>query len=148
MKIINKILVALAAVIFVVGCQGKEQAIVNQVVGEWHYQGTDSDVQEDIWISFGEDMTFELYQKLDGNQFELKKGKWSLDGDILSGIYDDQVPWSTTYKVSVVGNKLTMIAQDGTDETNVYAKTTIPDGVKENCTTTVKSASTETEGWL
>ena len=45
---------------------------------------------------------------------------------------NDQEPWATSYKVSVAGETLTMVAQDGTDETNVYAKTTIPDGVKEN----------------
>lgn len=115
------------AVLALTSCQKENQPTLEEMIcGEW--RGVELSADAGIYINFISDGTFELYQKLDGNQFELKKGKWSLDGDILSGIYDDQVPWSTTYKVSVVGNKLTMIAQDGTDETNVYARTTIPDG--------------------
>ena len=115
------------AVLALTSCQKENlPTLKEKLCGEW--RGVELSADAGIYINFISDGTFELYQKLDGDQFELKKGKWSLDGDILSGIYDDQVPWSTTYKVSVVGNKLTMIAQDGTDETNVYARTTIPEG--------------------
>ena len=135
------------AVLALTSCQKENQPTLEEMIcGEW--RGAELVADAGIYINFISDGTFELYQKLDGNQFELKKGKWSLDGDILSGIYDDHVPWSTTYKVSVVGNKLTMIAQDGTDETNVYAKTTIPEAVKESCTTVAKSGHTDSSRWL
>ena len=115
------------AVLALTSCQKENlPTLKEKLCGEW--RGVELSADAGIYINFISDGTFELYQKLNGDQFELKRGKWSLDRDILSGIYDDQVPWSTTYKVSVVGNKLTMIAQDGTDETNVYARTTIPEG--------------------
>ena len=115
------------AVLALTSCQKDNQPTLEEMIcGEW--RGAELVADAGIYISFISNGTFELYQKLNGENFELIKGLWSLEGDILSGIYDNQVPWSTAYKVSVVGNKLTMIAQDGTDETNVYARTTIPDG--------------------
>ena len=118
----------------------------DNICGVW--RGVELTADAGIYINIISNGTFELYQKLDGDRFELRRGQWSLEGDILSGIYNDQEPWATAYKVSVVGNTLTMVAQDGTDETNVYVKTDIPDGVKENCTIVVKSGSIETKGWL
>ena len=115
------------AVLALTSCQKENQPTLKEMIcREW--RGAELVADAGIYINFISDGTFELYQKLNSDCFELRKGQWSLNGDILSGIYDDQVPWSTTYKVSVAGNRLTMIAQDGTDETNVYARTTIPDG--------------------
>ena len=132
-------------VLALAGCQ-KEKTLKENICCEW--RGAELSADAGIYINFIANGNFELYQKLNSEYFELKKGQWSLDGNILSGIYDDQEPWSTSYKVSVVGNKLTMIAQDGTNETNVYVKTTIPDGVKESCMTSVKSVCAETLRWL
>ena len=120
------------AVLALTSCQKENQPTLKEkLCGEW--RGVDLSADAGIYINFISNGTFELYQKLNGENFELIKGQWSLEGDVLSGIYDNQVPWSTAYKVSVVGNKLTMIAQDGTDETNVYARTTIPDGINPSC---------------
>lgn len=119
------------AVLALTGCKKENQpTLKDKICGEW--RGVELSADAGIYINFISNGTFELYQKLDSDRFELLKGHWSLDGDILSGTYNDQEPWATSYKVSVAGETLTMVAQDGTDETNVYAKTTIPDGVKEN----------------
>jgi hypothetical protein len=119
------------AVLAWTGCKKENQpTLKDKICGEW--RGVELSADAGIYINFISNRTFELYQKLDSDCFELLKGHWSLDGDILSGTYNDQEPWATSYKVSVAGETLTMVAQDGTDETNVYAKTTIPDGVKEN----------------
>ena len=135
------------AVLALTGCKKEKQpTLKDNICGVW--RGVELTADAGIYINIISNGTFELYQKLEGDRFELRRGKWSLEGDILSGIYNDQEPWATAYKVSVVGNTLTMVAQDGTDETNVYVKTDIPDGVKENCTIVVKSGSIETKGWL
>ena len=135
------------AVLALTGCKKEKQpTLKDNICGEW--RGIELTADAGIYINIISNGTFELYQKLEGDRFELRRGQWSLEGDILSGIYNDQEPWATAYKVSVVGNTLTMVAQNGTDETNVYVKTAIPDGVKENCTTVVKSGSIEIKGWL
>lgn len=119
------------AVLALTGCKKENQpTLKDKICGEW--RGVELSADAGIYINFISNGTFELYQKLDSDSFELLKGQWNLDRDILSGTYNDQEPWATAYKISVAGNTLTMVAQDGTDETNVYAKTTIPDGVKEN----------------
>ena len=127
------------AVLALTGCKKENQpTLKDKICGEW--RGVDLTADAGIYIEFSSNGTFELYQKLEGDSFELRRGQWNLEGDILSGTYNDQEPWATSYKVSVVGNTLTMVAQDGTGETNVYVKTDIPDGVKESCTTVVKSS--------
>lgn len=120
------------AVLALTGCKKESQpTLKDQICGEW--RGAELTADAGIYINIISNGTFELYQKLEGDRFELRKGQWNLDGDVLSGIYNDQEPWAAAYKVSVVGNTLTMVAQDGTGETNVYVKTDIPDGVKEEC---------------
>ena len=122
------------------GCKKEDQpTLKDKICGEW--RGVELTADAGIYISFSSNGTFELYQKLDSEGFELRRGHWSLDGDVISGTYNDQEAWATSYKVSVVGESLTLVAQDGTEETNVYVKTTIPDGVKENCSVVVKSYS-------
>ena len=148
-KIINKILVALAAVIFVVGCQGKEQAIVNQIVGEWHFQGTDSDVQEDIWISFGKDMTFELFQKVGDGAYRSITGRYSVDAQkrTISGLYEDNYPWRYDYVFEVNSDYLTLTAQS--DNYSVkYTRKEIPSSVRQMSLPLVKSGFMELQRCL
>ena len=126
------------AVLALTGCKKENQpTLKDQIYGEW--RGTELTADAGVYMKFNSNGTFELYQKLNSDRFELRRGQWQLDGDILSGTYNDQEAWSTAYKVSVAGNAMTLIAQDGTNETNVYVKTDIPDGIKENCELVVKS---------
>ena len=128
------------AVLALTGCKKEDQpTLKDKICGEW--RGVELTADAGIYISFSSNGTFELYQKLDSEGFELRRGQWNLDGDVISGTYNDQEAWATSYKVSVVGESLTLVAQYGTEETNVYVKTTIPDGVKENCSVVVKSYS-------
>lgn len=134
------------AVLALTGCQKEKQPTLrDKLCTEW--RGAELSADAGIYIKFTKDGIFELYQKLD-DKFELRRGEWTLDGDILSGTYNDEEPWAATYKVSVVGDVLTMIAQNESGETNTYIKTVIPDGVKEDCAILVKSICDETEGWL
>ena len=127
------IYIAIFALAAFVGCQkenSKEPGMEQKIVGEW--RGHKISVDAAIYISFNADGTFELYQKLSSEKFELRRGTWSLKGDILSGAYDDGEPWAASYKVTV-GSELTMVAQAEGAETSVYIPYTIPASVKESC---------------
>ena len=92
-----------------------------------------------IYISFASDGTFELYQKLSSEGFELRRGKWTLDGNVLSGTYNDGEAWAAAYTVTVTGDVLTMVSQNEGAETGVYQKCEIPGYIKESSSVIVKS---------
>ena len=122
------IYIAILALTALVGCNKENQpGLAENICGEW--RGSELSVEAGIYLSFTSDGTFELYQKLESDDFELKKGTWSLSGDILSGKYSDGEPWAASYKVTVNGDVMTLISQDGSSETNVYQKCDIPENL-------------------
>lgn len=128
------------AFIALAGCEkdpgSKDHSCV--VCGQWRGEALSAEVG--IYIDFLCDGTFELYQKMNNDVFELRRGKWNLEADMLSGIYNDGQAWATSYKASVSGEVLTLVAQSEGNETNRYKKCEIPAGVTENCKYVVKSS--------
>ena len=123
------------AILALVGCEKEEHTCM--VCGQWRGDALSAEVG--IYIDFLCDGTFKLYQKMDNEIFEFRTGSWNLDGDVLSGTYNDGEAWATSYKASVSGEVLTLVAQSEGSETNRYKKCEIPTGVKENCKYVVKS---------
>ena len=129
------------AMIALVGCEkdpgstDPEHTCV--VCGQW--RGEELSAEVGIYIDFLCNGTFELYQKMDNGAFELRRGKWNLDAGVLTGTYNDGEAWATSYKATVSGEALTLIAQSEGSETNRYKKCEIPAGVTENCVVVVKS---------
>ena len=144
MKIIYKVFVALVAVILVAGCQSKNQGYVDQIVGEWHHQGSDSGVQEDVWVAFCADMTFELYQKVGDGAYRSIAGRYSVNAakKTISGMYDDNYPWRYDYKFEVNSKTLTLSVES--DNYSVkYKREAIPSSVRQMSIPLVKSQSVE-----
>lgn len=134
-RIIYIAIVALAAL---TGCKKDEApSLSRQICGEW--RGSELAAEVGIYISFASDGTFELYQKLSSEGFELRRGKWTLDGNVLSGTYNDGEAWAAAYTVTVTGDVLTMVSQNEGAETGVYQKCEIPGYIKESSSVIVKS---------
>ena len=123
------------AIMALAGCEKEEHTCM--VCGQW--RGEKLSAEAGIYIDFLCNGTFELYQKMDNGVFELRRGKWNLEAGVLSGTYNDGEAWATSYKASVSGEVLTLVAQSEGSETNRYKKCEIPAGVKENCKYVVKS---------
>lgn len=133
------IYIAIFALVAFAGCQkenSKEPTLEQKIQGEW--RGSEISVDAAIYLSIKADGTFELYQKLSSEGFELRRGTWTLEGDILSGTYNDGESWAASYKVSA-GSTLTLVSQAEGAETSVYIPCTIPDEIKSNCTVVVRS---------
>ena len=124
------------AALSLTGCK-KTPTLRELICREW--RGVELSADAGIYINFISDGTFELYQKLE-NEFELRRGTWTLKGDILSGKYNDDEAWAADYTVSVEGNKLTMISRNEGAETSIYVQCAIPSVIKEGSTVVVKSA--------
>lgn len=135
-RLIYIVTFALAAL---VGCDkenSKVPSLEQRIQGEW--RGSEISVDAAIYIGIMADGTFELYQKMASEGFELRRGTWSLDSDILSGAYNDGEAWAASYKVSA-GSTLTLVSQAEGGETNVYIPCAIPEEIKRNCTIVVRS---------
>ena len=133
------IYIAIFALVAMVGCQkenSKEPTLEQKIQGEW--RGSEISVDAAIYLDINADGTFDLYQRLSSEEFELRRGTWTLEGEILSGKYNDGEPWASSYKVSA-GSTLTLVSQAEGDETSVYIPCAIPAEVKRNCTVIVKS---------
>ena len=139
----KKILLIFAVLALVASCgkneEGKKPEIdlEEQLIGQWH--STSISVEGDIYIEFYQEKSFELYQQIGEGAYRLYRGTWNLEGDLLTGKYNDGEDWAAAYKVAIEVDVLTMTSQNDAAETSTYKKSDIPSEVKERCETVVKS---------
>ena len=139
----KKILLIFAVLALVASCgkneEGKKPEIdlEEQLIGQWH--SVSNALEADLYIDFQEGKTFELYQQIGEGAYRLYRGTWNLEGDLLTGKYNDGEDWAAAYKVAIEGDVLTMTSQNDAAETSTYKKSDIPSEVKERCETVVKS---------
>ena len=139
----KKILLIFAVLALVASCgkneEGKKPEIdlEEQLIGQWH--STSISVEGDIYIEFYQEKSFELYQQIGEGAYRLYRGTWNLEGDLLTGKYNDGEDWAAAYKVAIEGDVLTMTSQNDAAETSTNKKTDNPSEVKERCETVVKS---------
>lgn len=127
------------AVAVLTGCdkENKPASLSDRLCSEWKLTVPDAAV----YVSFATDKTFEEYQRLNGESYELRRGQWTLSGNILSGKYNDGEDWAYAYQVTIDDKTLTLSAQEDKAIENVYVKCEIPDIIKETCNVVVKSGT-------
>lgn len=141
-KNMKKILFFISTLIIMVSCGDKggkqpELTLEDKLCTDWH--STSLSLEADIYISFADNNTFELYQKIVEGAYRLYRGTWNLEEDILTGKYNDGEDWAAAYQISIDGETLTMTSKNDAAEVSVYKKTVIPSSVKETSETIVKS---------
>lgn len=133
MKSIKTILLGLAAMFALAGC-GETNKIETpkgcdgSIVGEWHLVSWSSLNAADIYMSFGDNGTFDIYQRLYKPTYSHYEGTYRISGNTLSGTYSDGTAWSNASYVigfSDNGNRLTLTGTTAGD-TAVYVKEPIP----------------------
>lgn len=139
-------IITLAMALFVMaGCKKTPKPDpVPAVVGEWQLSNIEvksvsyAGETVDVYVAFMEEKaedgtvvrTFELYQMVGQGRFRKYTGKWTLEGNILSGTYSsNKKPWGSDYEISVEDSTLKLTSVN-TGEVDTYQKTTIPDTVK------------------
>lgn len=140
----KKILYMLSAALLLIACGEKsggkesEPALEDLICGEWHSSSVTIDA--DIYISFSEDKSFELYQKVGEGAYRLYRGKWNIEENILTGKYNDGEDWAASYEVIINDKTLTLTSKNDAAEESTFRKENIPAEVKEGCEVVVKSA--------
>ena len=140
-KFFTRIVLCAAAVLSFAACSNPEEEKMEIVAGEWHYTITESGVQIDVYLGLYADYTFDLYQKIGDGPHYLYKGKYSFDGQILSGTYSDYTPWAHDYKVTRSGGSLTLTSVASPDYSVTYKKESIPESVKTHYMPATKAVS-------
>lgn len=145
MKRITYILTAIASILLTVSCQKASDHLLDSLTGDWHYTGEESGVEEDIWVSFAVNGTFEMYQKIGDGAYWYSTGEFTLDPDTmtLSGVYSDRYPWKYDYTVSVSSKALVMTAVQLDTHSLTYTRESIPDEVRQKSLPLTKSETFE-----
>lgn len=136
----KKILFILCAVMILAACDGKSggKKLEDKLYGEWH--STSLTVTADIYLSFTEEKTFEIYQQIGEGAYRLYRGTWNLEEGVLMGRYNDGEDWASSYLVTIEDNVLTMTSQNDAAEVSTYSSGTIPEEVRNGCEVVVKSS--------
>ena len=141
---------ALVAVFTFAGCKknNDEPAIDNtaKVVGEWHCAPAEYDV--DVYVAFNAEGTFDEYQRIGEGRYRHYNGTWTLNKDILSGVYFDGESWGSDYTVSFADDTMTLTSTNESKETMTYFKETIPADVKSSAIEPFASRTDDTTRWF
>ena len=117
------------------GCKKEPQPtpvtdVKAMVVGEWHCAPEAYDI--DVYVSFDALGTFDHYQRIEEGRYRHYNGTWSVEGNLLSGVYSDGEAWGSSYNVSFEGDTIVLTATNASAETMTYTKESIPDEVKSS----------------
>ena len=86
-----------AALCLLTSCE-KELTMAEKLVGDWHCTAASTDAE--IYVTFRAENTFTLYQQIGEGAYRLYRGTWNLEGDLLTGKYNDGEDWAAAYKNS------------------------------------------------
>ena len=147
----KRILYILSALLLTAtSCQEEGNALLLQLAGEWHYTAEESGVTEDVWLSFAENGTFEIYQKIGEGPYWHVTGDFTLDPEtaVLTGVYSDRYPWSWSYVIEVSRETLVMTAVELEGYSLTYTKEQIPAEVRDKSLPLTKSEDLATSRHL
>lgn len=136
MKSIKKILLGLAVVFALASCgktpdERPNKGSEGSIEGQWHLVSWSTLNAADVYLSFGSNGTFDIYQRLYAPTYTHYEGTYRLSGNKLSGTYSDGTAWSNdsyTVKFADNGNQLTLTGATANDVA-VYVKASIPDDI-------------------
>ena len=132
MKSIKLLLIGLAAAFALTGCGDSSKDTPEpegdgNVVGSWHLVSWSSLQSADVYLSFSESGSFDIYQRLYKPEYVHLDGTYSYDKPTLSGRYN--TPWgSASYRVSfnADGTRMTLTSTSSTSDVSVFVKAEIP----------------------
>ena len=138
----KKTLLIISTLILLASCGEKngdktELTLEQKLCTEWH--STFLPVDGDIYVSFNDNKTFELYQQIGEGAHRLYRGTWNLEENLLTGKYNDGEEWAAAYTITINDKQLTMTSVNDAAEESVFAKEDIPEEVVQTCEIIVKS---------
>ena len=131
------ILLASFIMLFTAASCEKPLSTEEKLCKEWHCRR--ADINTDIYVAFHKDGTFEEFTRKGEGAYRLYRGTWVLEGKVLSGQYNDGEPWAAAYSLVIAGKTMTLTSLNEAAEESIFTITAIPQQVRDNCVTEVKS---------
>ena len=116
--------------------------VINQtdIYGKWHLMTLcDATPEFDVYIEFTKDGKFNIYQQVWSFTYEHFTGNFTINGNVVSGIYSDGSQWTASYKFAVANSKLSLTNVMNSDEIAIYDACKIPAEIIEEATTATRS---------
>lgn len=136
MKNIKLLLIGLAAAFALSGCGDSSKDTPGpgpeggdgSVIGTWHMVSWSTLAAADIYVSFSDEGSFKLYQRLYTPEYVYLDGTYSYNDRTLSGVYSGNIPWGSSYRASfnTDGTRMTLTSTSREDDVAVYVKAEIP----------------------
>lgn len=149
------IIMAILCPIILSGC--RKNSGPEDIAGEWKLASLNGVPAEelaadlygglDVYVFFGEDMTFETFQRIgNSKKYYRYSGTYNIiNTNIATGMYDDGDSWGAEYEVSLENEGKTLVMSGGGDEC-IYIKETIPDEARESAFETKAASGTSAPG--
>ena len=123
-----------------IGGNGGKEEVKVELASCWHLVSMyGSNVNADIYIDFGKDGNFTIYQRTEELTYTVFYGTYTNDEDnsVISGVYDDGTPWLSSYDyvVNEESKTLTLTSVENPSEVAVYELSKAPTSatVKSRC---------------
>ena len=116
--------VLLASVVALSSCgSGESVSPKASIVGCWQLQWSDANLDYvDVYAEFNEDMTFNLYQKLQSPSYKHYKGSYLIADGVLSGEYSDGKSWGSSYNIAIEDGVMTLTSTTNSDDVSVFLR--------------------------
>ena len=141
MKTISKVILSLSILLAAVSCERiKGPVVAEAIVADWHLLSVSGmSSAPDVYVSFAQDLSFELYQKIGEGRYRKYTGTYVVTESLVSGTYSDGEKWGSDYEASFDGENLVLTAQNGSAEVCTYEKKALPDTDKAGAVLVTKS---------
>lgn len=132
---ITILMLLFTGIFFLSASCGKEKKKSEKVSidGDWElmeFSGVKAkDESISVYVSFGQDMTFRLYQRLGAGRHIIYSGSYSLVGNVLSGTYSSGEPFGSEYTVRLESGSTILELTSSEGETSIYTACEIPSDV-------------------
>ena len=76
--------------------------LASKIVNKWElveYAGQPAEFE--VFIDFAAGNTYDLYERAYGHEYEYRTGTYTLEGDMLEGLYHDGSAWNNKYQVQI-----------------------------------------------
>ena len=122
------------------GSDGPKPIVQTSIVGKWHLVNWCGSAPEfDVYLEFGEDGTFNIYQQTWEFNYEHFTGSYVVENGILTGVYSNGADWTASYRHEVGNSKMTLKNKVDLDEVSVYDACVIPVWIIEEATSSTRS---------
>lgn len=100
------------------------------IEGTWmleKWQGTTPSFS--VYMEISPDGTIILWQKIDDYVWERYDSTATLDSNVISGTYSDNVSWSSSYSIEFEGEDMVWTDTEDESDVSVYVRADLPDNL-------------------